>query len=72
MTKPANPVPHPDADTHKGAVEDDSPHPHGEHATPHGSMSGQLGHRNADEMIDGNDSDYPEPGPTPEHSGQHN
>jgi hypothetical protein len=74
MTRPASPVPHPDSDEHKGAVEDDSPHISGEHATPHGSLSGQLSHRNADEMeeiIDGNDSDYPEPGSNPEHSGQH-
>lgn len=71
MTSPSNPVSHPDSDEHKGAVEDDSPHLSGERAEPHGSLSGQLGHRNADEMSDGQDSDFPEPGSTPEHSGQH-
>ena len=56
---------HPDNDVHKGAVEDDSPHQ--EHNT---SMRGQLGHRNQDEMLKDNDSDYPEPGSNPEHSGE--
>ena len=71
MTERPTPVPHPDGDEHKGAVEDDGPHVHGERAEPHGSMTGQLGHRNPDEMTDGQDSDYPEPGSSPEHSGQH-
>ena len=70
MTDSANPAPHPDCDEHKGAVEDDSPHVSGERAIPHGSMTGQLGHRNADEMTSGNDSDFPEPGARPEHSGE--
>ena len=56
---------HPDNDVHKGAVEDDSPRE--EHNT---SMRGQLGHRNQDEMLKDNDSDYPEPGSSPEHSGE--
>ncbi len=56
---------HPDNDVHKGAVEDDSPQ--AEHNT---SMRGQLGHRNQDEMLKDNDSDYPEPGGNPEHSGE--
>lgn len=52
-----------DNDIHKGAVEDDQPKQ--EHNT---SMRGQLGHRKKDEMVDGNDSDYPEPGENPEHT----
>ncbi|HUR36724.1 MAG TPA: hypothetical protein VM009_02830 [Terriglobales bacterium] len=56
---------HPDNDIHKGAVEDDQPRE--EHNT---SMRGQLGHRNQDEMLKDNDSDYPEPGGNPEHSGE--
>lgn len=52
-----------DNDIHKGAVEDDQPKQ--EHNT---SMRGQLGHRKKSEMIDGNDSDYPEPGENPEHT----
>jgi hypothetical protein len=54
-----------DNDIHKGAIEDDAPQE--EHNT---SMRGQLGHRNKDEIIDGNDTDYPEPGESPEHTGQ--
>jgi len=71
MDHPRGAAPHPDEDEHKGAVEDDSPHISGEHAEPHGSLTGQLGHRGADGMTDGSDSDYPEPGSNPEHSGQH-
>lgn len=70
-TKPTGPTPHPDGDVQKGAIEDDSPHLSGEGAAANGSMTGQLGHRNAEEMINGSDSDYPEPGSSPEHSGQH-
>lgn len=54
-----------DNDIHKGAVEDDRPAQ--EHNT---SLRGQLGHRNQDEMLKDNDSDYPEPGSNPEHSGE--
>jgi len=71
MTKPDKTPPHPDGDEHKGAVEDDSPHISGGPATQHGSLTGQLGHRNRDDMTDGDDSDFPEPGSSPEHSGQH-
>jgi hypothetical protein len=71
MNPPGTRAQHPDGDEHKGAVEDDSPHIHGERATQHGSLTGQIGHRNADEMINGNDTDYPEPGSNPEHSGEH-
>ena len=56
---------HPDNDIHKGAVEDDQPRQ--EHNT---SLRGQLGHRNQDEMLKGNDTDYPEPGGNPEHTGE--
>lgn len=72
MTKSETPIPHPDGDEHKGAVEDDSPHLRGEHSESQESMAGQLGHRNRDGMTTGNDSDFPEPGSSPEHSGQHN
>jgi hypothetical protein len=71
MTEPRKVVPHPDGDEHKGAVEDDSPHTSGDRATQHGSLTGQLGHRNPDDLTNGNDTDYPEPGSSPEHSGQH-
>lgn len=53
----------PDNDLHKGAVEDDA-------KEENTSLRGQLGHRNQDDMMKDNDSDYPEPGSSPEHSGQ--
>lgn len=56
----------PDSDAAKGATESDRPTPR----TPD-SLSGQLGHRERDEMVKDNDSDFPEPGLNPEHSGQH-
>jgi len=64
-------VPHPDGDEKKGAVEDDSPQIHGERSVQNSSLSGQLGHRNLDDMTNGNDTDFPEPGSSPEHSGEH-
>ncbi len=69
----ADPVPqnHPDSDEHKGAVEDDLPHLRGERPEPHGSLSGQIGHRESNPLEEGEDTDYPEPGSSPEHSGQH-
>lgn len=54
-----------DNDIHKGAVEDDQPSQ--EHNT---SLRGQLPHRTQDDMIKSSDSDYPEPGGNPEHSGE--
>ena len=67
----SEPTHHPDGDEHKGAVEDDSPHLPGQEPAPHEYMQGQIGHRNRDAMTDGGDSDFPEPGSSPEHSGQH-
>ena len=56
-----------DSDVHKGAVEDDSPQP----ADPQEhNLTGQLGHRNQDEMLKDSDTDFPEPGSSPEHSGE--
>jgi hypothetical protein len=54
-----------DADLLKGAVESDSPDQHG-----NSSLSGQLGHRSEDDMIKSSDTDFPEPGENPEHSGE--
>jgi hypothetical protein len=62
MTKP--PEEHPDGDAHKGAVESDR------RSSPSDeSMSGQLGHRDPDEWIKENDTDFPEPDAEAEHSG---
>jgi hypothetical protein len=54
-----------DPDTEKGATESD----HYDGDTPV-SMSGQLPHRTADPMLKDADSDFPEPGGGPEHTGE--
>jgi hypothetical protein len=54
-----------DEDTGKGAVEQDRPEQEG-----NVSMAGQIGHRNQDPLLKANDSDYPEPGQNPEHTGE--
>ena len=54
-----------DNDLAKGATEDETP---GEKNMT--SMTGQLGHRDEDPMIKDADSDFPEPGESPEHSGE--
>lgn len=51
-----------DQDRFKGAVE--------ETETDNTSMSGQLGHRDQDPMLKSADTDFPEPGENPEHSGE--
>lgn len=65
---------HHDSDTHKGAVESESPADVSHRPDQQGNLSGQLPHRNADPMIKDqdadNDTDFPEQGRTPEHSGQ--
>lgn len=52
-----------DADRGKGSLEPDEREQAGNN-----SMHGQLGHRNPHPMQDGADSDFPEPGSSPEHS----
>jgi hypothetical protein len=54
----------------KGAVEDDAVHPDTNRRAQHGSMSGQLGHRDQDEMLKDNDTDFPEPDAHAEISGK--
>lgn len=56
-----------DADAQKGAIEDnpaDALRP----GEAHNRLANQLPHRDADEEIKENDSDFPEPGSNPEHS----
>jgi len=53
-----------DQDLEKGAVEQDERSQKG-----NTSMQGQLGHRDQDPMLKAADSDFPEPGENPEHSG---
>jgi hypothetical protein len=55
----------PDSDIHKGAVESDQPDTPGDE-----SLAGQLGHRDPDELLKDNDTDFPEPDAPAEHSGQ--
>jgi len=71
MTDAGTPSTNIDADENKGVVEDSSPRRPGEPEDSQESMGGQLGHRNAGDLISGNDSDFPEPGARPEHSGEH-
>ena len=59
----------PDEGMSKGAVEDDSPTPDGQRRAQHGSLAGQLGHRDQDEMLKDNDTDFPEPDAEAEHTG---
>jgi hypothetical protein len=55
----------PDQDTSKGATEVE------DHATPGNiGLQNQLGHRDQDPMLKGADTDFPEPGENPEHSGE--
>ena len=54
-----------DNDLKKGAVETEERSQHSQ-----SSLGGQLPHRPEDARIQGNDTDFPEPGENPEHSGQ--
>jgi hypothetical protein len=54
-----------DADLNKGAVEQHRPS-----QDTNTSMQGQLPHREQNPTIKAQDTDYPEPGETPEHSGE--
>jgi hypothetical protein len=54
-----------DQDTAKGAMETE------DHKTPGNiGMQGQLGHRDQDPMLKDADTDFPEPGENPEHTGE--
>jgi hypothetical protein len=54
-----------DQDRFKGALEPDDRSQPGNN-----SLQGQLGHRDQDPILKGADSDFPEPGENPEHSGE--
>lgn len=54
-----------DNDFRKGAVDDQTPEEHSQ-----ASLKGQLSHRNQDPIAKGADTDFPEPGENPEHSGE--
>jgi len=67
------PTPRFDSDASKGAAEGEALRtlPENPVGRPdlHGNLSDQLPHRHA-EYLDGDDSDFPEPGSNPEHTGQ--
>lgn len=54
-----------DQDRFKGALEQEDPTQEG-----NTSMQGQLGHRDQDPMLKAADTDFPEPGESPEHTGE--
>jgi hypothetical protein len=54
-----------DQDEAKGANEREDPKTSG-----NPGMQGQLGHRDQDPMLKDADSDFPEPGQSPEHTGE--
>jgi len=54
-----------DQDREKGAVEQDDPT-----QTTNESQRGQLGHRDQNPILKDADTDFPEPGSSPEHSGE--
>ena len=56
---------HRDQDRLKGALEKEDPTQAG-----NTSMQGQLGHRDQDPMLKAADTDFPEPGESPEHTGE--
>jgi hypothetical protein len=58
----------PDEAMCKGAVENDAPADDRIRRTQDSSMSGQLGHRDQDEMLKDNDTDFPGPDAEAEHS----
>ncbi len=54
-----------DQDAAKGATETDVPD-----GTPNVGMEQQIDHRDQDPLLKGNDTDFPEPGENPEHTGE--
>jgi hypothetical protein len=58
----------PDEAMGKGAVENDAPVDDSIRRTQDSSMSGQLGHRDQDEMLKDNDTDFPGMDAEAEHS----
>jgi hypothetical protein len=57
----------PDSDHGKGAVEEETSRP-STNGRP--NLQDQLGHRDQDELLKDADTDFPEPGSNPEHSGE--
>jgi len=60
----------PDNDAQKGAVESQSPKDTPQRPDFRSNLADQLPHRDNGSDLEGADSDFPEPGSNPEHSGQ--
>jgi hypothetical protein len=58
-------IPERDQDSGKGATEEADQHGPGNQP-----MQGQLGHRDQDPLLKDADTDFPEPGGSPEHTGE--
>lgn len=56
---------HKDQDRSKGALEQEEPN-----QPTNTTLKGQLGHRDQDPLVKQSDTDFPEPGENPEHSGE--
>jgi hypothetical protein len=54
----------------KGAVETDTLPTDTNNRSEHNSLNGQLGHRDQNEMLKDNDTDFPEPDAEGEHTGE--
>jgi hypothetical protein len=67
---PKKSITHPDSDAQKGAIESESPEDRPE-TNLRDPLADQLPHRNQGDLLEGEDTDFPEPGSNPEHSGQH-
>ncbi len=65
MTRVPDRISDNDPDRAKGAIEIDEHNHDGNLA-----LSEQLGHRDQDPLLKGADTDFPEPGENPEHSGE--
>jgi hypothetical protein len=61
---------HNDNDLRKGAVEEETPSDPAKRPPADNRLGGQLSHRESDDLIKEADSDFPEPGSNPEHTGQ--
>jgi hypothetical protein len=60
-----NPTEKKDSFAHTGAVEQDTPN-----QETNTSLQGQLPHRTENPLVKSKDTDFPEPGENPEHSGE--
>ena len=60
----------PDEGMSKGAVEDGAVYPDNQRRPQHGSLTGQLGHRDQDEMLKDADTDFPGLDAEAEHTGK--